>query len=109
MWLVTLSLIYLGMTGLNWYFLDINKFEALKQDHWHDMYVQELYEYTKDIEEIKIMHGVLLLCVTSFIFRMTRNHKVLTGRQYCHLLCLTILISLMYVFPLFYIAKITFD
>jgi hypothetical protein len=108
-WLVSMSLVYLGMTALNWYYLDVNKFEELKQKDWHDMYVQDLYEYTKDIEEIKMTHGVLLFFVTLFIFRMTRLNKVLTRRQYCQILCLTILISLMYVFPVIYIAKITFD
>lgn len=68
------------MTSFNWWTLDIADFEARKQAHWHDMYVQELYEYTKDIEEIKFVHGLLLLGVTVFIFRMTRKHKVLSKR-----------------------------
>lgn len=108
-WLVTLSLFYLGMTAVNWYFLDIAKFEALKKAHWKDMYVDDLYRYTKDIEGIKIVHGLMLLGVTAFIYNMTRKNKVMTRRQYCQLLFLTIVISLLYIFPVLYIAKITFE
>lgn len=98
------------MTGVNWYYLDIEKFQALREDNWRENdIVEKLYQYTKDIEEIKIMHGVMLLGVTSFIYNMTRKHKVMTRRQYCQLLCLTILISLMYIFPVLYIVKITFE
>ena len=99
------------MTGVNWYYLDIEKFHAFfNEDDWRDSDAAEiLYQYTKDIEEIKIMHGVMLLGVTSFIYNMTRKHKVMTRRQYCQLLCLTILISLLYIFPVMYIVKISFD
>jgi len=38
-WLVLMSLIYLAMTAYNWTQLSIEDFQALKQTHWHEMYV----------------------------------------------------------------------
>ncbi len=73
------------------------------------MYVQELFDFTVDIEEIKLIHGFALFFITLFIYSMTRQNKVLTRRQYCQLMGLTIFISLLYCVPVLYIAKKTFD
>lgn len=108
-WLIGLSSTYLCMTALNWYTLDIERFKQQKESHWHNMYVEELFQYTVDIEEIKLIHGFALFLITLFIFRMTRQNKVLTRRQYCQLMFLTIFISLLYAVPVLYIAKRTFD
>ena len=46
------------------------------------MYVEGLFSYAKDIEEMKVAHGLCLLGITAFICNMTRKNKVLTKRQY---------------------------
>jgi len=108
-WLVAMSITYLFMTAVNWMTLDIDGFYKEREDHWHNMYVEDLYTYTKDIEEMKVAHGLSLLAITSFICNMTRKNKVLTKRQYSQLLCLTCTVTVLYLVPLMYIAKITFD
>ena len=104
-----MSVTYLFMTIVSWMSLNIDDFYANKESHWHNMYVEDLYQYTKDIEEIKIAHGFALLGICSFIYNMTRKNKVLTRRQYGQLFSMTILVTMLYFMPLLYIAKITFD
>ena len=108
-WLVAMSITYLVMTAINWMSLDVNSFYKEREDHWHNMYVEDLFTYTKDIEEMKVAHGLSLLAITAFICNMTRKNKVLTKRQYSQLLCLTCTVTILYLVPLMYIAKITFD
>lgn len=62
-----------------------------------------------DVEEIKLVHGALLLGVSLYIYNMVRKNMVMTRRQYWQLLMLTILTTLMYLIPTVYIARHTYN
>ena len=40
------TLVYLFMTVINWWLLDIKDLESVKQSHWKTLYVMDLYSYT---------------------------------------------------------------
>lgn len=100
-WLVCASMFYLLMTTCNWLFIDQKDY---KQGFWGGAYDQLYYNYVVDIEEIKLLHGFLLLGVSLFIYNMMKRNQIMTRRQYWQLLFLTIGISLIYLIPVLYIA-----
>ena len=109
-WLVFLSTTYVVMVVLNWYFLSLDTFMKLNDARdWSEDYLAELYTYSKDLEELKFIHAVLLFCITLVIACMTAKNRVLSKKQYGIILALTLLITLLYILPLLVIAKKTFE
>ena len=49
------------------------------------------------------------MCLTGFIAFMACNNKVMSKSHYSNMLCLTVVIYLLYILPVIFIAKKTYD
>ena len=72
-------------------------------------YSDDLYEYTVDIEEIKLLHAGTLICITAFLSYMTCGNRVMSKTHYSNLIALTFLFTMLYFLPCLFIAKKTYD
>ena len=79
-WLVFLTTGYVLMAILNWYFLSLDTFLNLNNADWSEDYVEELYTYSKELEELKFIHAILLWCITLLIACMTAKNRVLSKK-----------------------------
>ena len=78
---VFLSSLYLVASLLQWKTLSVDSFSTIKhKENWPDDYIQELYQYSKEIEEVKVVHAVSLLAIASFICYMVAKKKLLSVR-----------------------------
>ena len=107
---MTLALCYLGIAALSWKYLTKEKFDQAIQDQsMSKSYSEELYQYTIDIEEIKLLHAGTLICITAFLTYMTCGNKVMSKTHYSNLIALTFLFTMLYFLPCLFIAKKTYD
>ena len=67
-----------------------------------------MYQYSVEIEEVKVLHAVLLLLISFIVFCMVARKKLLSKRQYSNLLCLTCAVTFLYFMPMFMIARKTY-
>ena len=108
--MVALSVLYLGGTIAQWYFLSVESFHEIKhKETWSDEYVEELFTYAKEIEEVKVMHAVGMLFIAALICAMVVRKKLLSKKAYSRLLCLSCVITMLYFFPLIAIGYKTYD
>ena len=110
LWLMLLASLYMGMSVLSWKYLTKDQFDdAVKEQSMSKSYTDDLYEYTVDIEEIKLLHAGTLICITAFLTYMTCGNKVMSKTHYSNVIALTFLFTMLYFLPLLFIAKKTYD
>ena len=89
-YLLTLTLIYLGMTIYQLQRLKPDDFIGMFQSHMYDM---EVYYYSKKIEWMKVVHALCLASIGGFLVHFTRKFKMLNESHYYQMLALTILVT----------------
>ena len=108
-WLNGLAALYLLMAVLDYRYLTAENFDQIRDNTWGPDYTNELYQFTIEIEELKVLHAGALICITGFIAFMACNNKVMSKTHYSNMLALTLLIYALYILPVCYIAKKTYD
>jgi len=66
-------------------------------------------EYGESIHIMSLLHSSLYVSISLFIYLLVKSGRLLTKVQYNKIMFLTVLLFGMYVLPIFYIAKITYD
>ena len=108
-WLCSLAALYLMMAIFDYRYLTAENFDKIRDKDWSDEHSNELYNFTIEIEQLKLLHASALMCITGFIAFMACNNKVMSKTHYSNMLCLTVLIYVFYFVPVIYIAKKTYD
>lgn len=104
-YLLTLTLIYLSMTIYQLRRLNANDFIGMFQSHIYDM---EVYYYSLKIEWMKVVHALCLASIGVFLVLFTRKFKVLNESHYYQILGLTVIVTIVYIFPVIYIGWVTY-
>jgi hypothetical protein len=104
-YMLLLTLIYLGLTIYQLVNLDANDFIGMFVSHPYDY---EVYLYSEKIEYMKVVHAISLACIGVFLVHFTRKFKVLNESHYYQILGLTVLVTIIYIFPVIYIAYISY-
>ena len=68
-----------------------------------------MFTYSKEIEEVKVVHAVSLLAIAGFICYMVAKKRLLSRGQYNKVLCATCIVTILYFMPVVMIAKKTYD
>jgi hypothetical protein len=109
-YMLSISLIYLVGSFLQYYYLSIESFDSMKEkESWSDEYVAEMFSYSKEIEEVKVLHAIGMAIICGIICGMVVKKKLLTKRQYSNLLLMTCLITMLYFFPVLAIGYKTYN
>ena len=104
--LVTLGLAYVSMCIVNLVTLSRSSFGRAQDNRWSE---EDLYQYTWELNIMKLSHSCALLLLTFPIAFLTARKKVTTKKRYNTLLTLTLVAELCYVMPLMFNIKKTLD
>ena len=104
-YLCLLTLIYLSHTI---WLLNTLSLPNFRIEFKNEQYAEEIYQYAIAVEWIKIVHAISLVCIAIFIVSVGRGEQMLSERHYLQLLVLTIVITILYFCPLFYIFVFTY-
>ena len=63
-----------------------------------------MFEFSKSIEQIKVVHALSLACIGLFLVVFTRKFKVLNKTHYRQMLALTMIVTILYILPIFVIC-----
>ena len=97
--LMSLTLVYIGMSIVNLSSLSHEKFASVAEDKR-----TAKYSYTKHLNYVKVAHSCILFTLTVPIAFLTVRRTVNKKKRYNHLLCLTMIALMCYIIPLvFYI------
>lgn len=109
-YMVALCLVYLAGCTMQWRWLSIEPFTNMQsKENWSDDYVELLFSYSVEIEQIKVIHAVGMLFIAILICGMVAKKKLLSKKQYSTLLCFTCLVTMGYFFPMFAIGYKTYN
>lgn len=84
---------------LKW--LDVRDFES---NFSSKRYADEVYTYSVQFEEMKIVHALTLATISLFIVLFTCRFRTLNQMHYMQLLVISLFVSLLYFLPLVYVA-----
>ena len=104
-YMLLLTLIYLGLTIYQVKHLKPEDFIGMFVSHPYDY---EVYLYSEKIEYMKVIHALSLASIGVFLVYFTRKFKVLNESHYYQILGLTVLVTIIYIFPVIYIAWISY-
>ena len=69
----------------------------------------ELYEYSLDIERMKVVHAFSLLGLSIYIVLVSASYRVLTIRHYYQLLAVSIIMTTFFVLPAVYLFYVMYQ
>jgi len=104
--LINVVLLYFGLAVFNAVKLSRSKF---RDDEDHEWTGDELYEYSKDLTVMKVVHSSILLGLAIAIVCLTTKNKVSKKHRYTKILRLTMVAELTYILPLVYNVKKSLD
>ena len=104
-YMLVLTLVYLCQTIYQLNHLTPKDFIGMFQSHIYDM---EVFLYSQKIEYMKVVHALSLASIGAFLVYFTRKFKVLNESHYHQILAMTVLVTLIYIFPVLYIAYISY-
>lgn len=79
---------------------------SFQESRWSE---EDLYQYTRELNIMKLSHSCALLLLTFPIAFLTARKKVTTKKRYNTLLTLTLIAELSYVMPLMFNIKKSLD
>ena len=100
-YMVSLSVIYLLQTILCYNMVRLADFE---EEFERLDYAKEVYEYSIDIELMKIVHAITLVCVATFLILFTNRFKMLNENHYIAMVFLVTLVTIAYFVPVIYVG-----
>jgi len=101
MYFVVLTFIYVIQTVYCWKYIKESDFEA---DGFTEVTAKELYEYSVDLEVMKIFHSLSLLGISIYLVSISRGYRVLHETHYWRLLTISVLFTILYFIPVIYIG-----
>lgn len=99
--MVSLTVIYLCQTVLCF---NLVKLEDFEQEMSRKDYALEVYEFSRDIEMMKIVHAITLVCIAAFLILFTNRFKMLNENHYIAIVFLVTLVTVAYFIPLVYVG-----
>ena len=100
-----LSCVYLFQSLFCLIYLDKNDY---LDNYFHEEYANELYEYSIQIEYMKIVHAISLCTVCTLELFYFLKHRIVTRSHYLQITAVTILITIIYFIPIGYISWMAF-
>ena len=100
-YMVILTVIYLLQTIVCYSMLKLEDFE---EEFERKDYAKDVYEYSIDIELMKIVHAITLVCVSLFLILFTNRFKMLNENHYIGMVVLLTLVTFAYFVPVVYVA-----
>ena len=96
-YLLTLTVIYLLQS--------IYQLRHLSESDFYGKFVSRMYDievfmYSKEIEKIKVVHAISLMCIGIYLVFFTRKFKVLNKSHYRQILTLTVVVTILYFLPI---------
>lgn len=68
----------------------------------------EVFLYSRRIEYMKVIHALCLASIGGYMVYFTRKYKVLNEKHYYQFLALTVLVTVIYIFPVIYICWVSY-
>ena len=99
---IVLAILYLVQSLVCLYQLSADDF----LDQFTKQYAIEVYEYSIQIERMKVVHALSIGSIAVATLIMTRKFKMLNGSHYCQLMTMSLLVTILYFVPILYVGWI---